>query len=195
MRRIRSHLSYANVMATLAVFLVLGGGTAVALGGKNTVQSDDLGPGAQVKAPDVADNAVDSQAIANASIAYDDLSRGATGGRAWGRIAANGYLSRSKNVTGVINPQVGLYCITVADNISPASAALIVAPDFSGSHTYARDADVTVVQWDSGANCGSQSLAVRTFLYDGDVNDNDSGGTSLGDSLSTSNEPFTFVVP
>lgn len=29
-RRIRSHLTYANVMATLAVFLVLGGGTAVA---------------------------------------------------------------------------------------------------------------------------------------------------------------------
>jgi hypothetical protein len=28
--RIRSHLSYANVMATLAVFLVLGGGTAMA---------------------------------------------------------------------------------------------------------------------------------------------------------------------
>jgi hypothetical protein len=30
MRRIRSHLTYANVMATLAVFLVLGGGTALA---------------------------------------------------------------------------------------------------------------------------------------------------------------------
>jgi hypothetical protein len=30
MRRIRQHLTYANVMATLAVFLVLGGGTAFA---------------------------------------------------------------------------------------------------------------------------------------------------------------------
>jgi hypothetical protein len=30
MRRIRSHLTYANVMSTLAVFLVLGGGTALA---------------------------------------------------------------------------------------------------------------------------------------------------------------------
>jgi hypothetical protein len=29
-KRIRSHLTYANVMATLAVFLVLGGGTALA---------------------------------------------------------------------------------------------------------------------------------------------------------------------
>src|SRR3954463_5428498 len=30
MSRIRKHLTYANVMATLAVFLVLGGGTALA---------------------------------------------------------------------------------------------------------------------------------------------------------------------
>ena len=42
MRRIRSHLSYANVMATLAVFLVVSGGTAVALNGSNTVFTDDI---------------------------------------------------------------------------------------------------------------------------------------------------------
>ena len=46
MRRIRSHLSYANVISTLCLFLLLSGGTAVALTGSNTVQSDDLGPGA-----------------------------------------------------------------------------------------------------------------------------------------------------
>jgi hypothetical protein len=39
---LRSHLTYANVMATLAVFLVLSGGTAVALSGSNTVFSDDI---------------------------------------------------------------------------------------------------------------------------------------------------------
>ena len=57
-RRMRSHLTYANAMATLAVFLVLGGGTAAALSGSNTVQSDDIGPGAQVKAPDIAASAL-----------------------------------------------------------------------------------------------------------------------------------------
>jgi hypothetical protein len=41
-QRIRSHLTYANVMATIAVFLVLSGGTAVALNGSNTVFSDDI---------------------------------------------------------------------------------------------------------------------------------------------------------
>ena len=41
---LRSHLTYANVLATIAVFIALGGGTAIALNGTNTVQSDDLGP-------------------------------------------------------------------------------------------------------------------------------------------------------
>jgi hypothetical protein len=73
MRRIRPHLTYANVMATIAVFLVLTGGTAVALNGTNTVQSDDLGPGAQVKAPDVADNAVNSADVVNESLTGTDI--------------------------------------------------------------------------------------------------------------------------
>jgi hypothetical protein len=40
--RIRSRLTYANVVASLALFLVLSGGTAVALTGSNTVFSDDI---------------------------------------------------------------------------------------------------------------------------------------------------------
>jgi len=71
---IRSHLTYANVMATIAVFIALGGGTtAVALNGSNTVQSDDLGPGAQVKAADVADNAVKGADVANNSLTGADI--------------------------------------------------------------------------------------------------------------------------
>ena len=47
MRRIRPHLSFANVVSVIALFVALTGGiTAVALSGQNTVQSDDLGPGA-----------------------------------------------------------------------------------------------------------------------------------------------------
>jgi hypothetical protein len=54
MRRIRRP-SHGTVAAYLALFVALGGGTtAVALNGQNTVQSDDLGPGAQVKAADLA---------------------------------------------------------------------------------------------------------------------------------------------
>ena len=70
---LRSHLTYANVMATIAVFIAISGGTAVALNGTDTVQSDDLGPGAQVMAPDVADNAVNSADVTNESLTGADI--------------------------------------------------------------------------------------------------------------------------
>lgn len=73
MRRIRRHLTFANVASAIALFVALGGGTAVALNGSNTVQSDDIGPGAQVKAPDVADNAVSSPDVANESLTGADI--------------------------------------------------------------------------------------------------------------------------
>jgi hypothetical protein len=75
--RLRSKLTYANVMATLAVFIALGGGsTAVALSGSNTVQSDDLGPGAQVKAADLAANSVNSGSVFNGSLNDEDVGQG-----------------------------------------------------------------------------------------------------------------------
>jgi len=83
---IRSHLTYANVMATLAVFLVLGGGSAVALSGSNTVQSDDLGPGAQVKAADVADNAVNGANIVDNSVTGADVNESTLNGLVRGRM-------------------------------------------------------------------------------------------------------------
>jgi hypothetical protein len=86
MRRIRSKLTYANVMATLAVFLVLGGGTAVALHGHNTVQSDDLGPGAQVKAADVADNAVKGANIVDNSVTGGDVKESTLNGLVRGQV-------------------------------------------------------------------------------------------------------------
>jgi hypothetical protein len=52
-RGVRQHLSYANVVSTLCLFLVVGGGSAVALSGSNTVLSDDIKNG-EVKARDLA---------------------------------------------------------------------------------------------------------------------------------------------
>src|SRR5438093_10694843 len=43
--RMRAKLSYGNIVSTLCLFLLLGGGTAIALDGHNTVFSDDIGPG------------------------------------------------------------------------------------------------------------------------------------------------------
>src|SRR3954447_6904612 len=71
-QRIRSHLTYANVMASLAVFLVLSGGTAIALDGSNTVFSDDIVDG-EVKTADLAGNSVGSNKINNGAVATADL--------------------------------------------------------------------------------------------------------------------------
>jgi hypothetical protein len=64
--------SPAMIVALIALFVALSG-TAVALTGSNTVQSDDLGPGSQVKAPDVAAGAVGSAAVINESLTGQDI--------------------------------------------------------------------------------------------------------------------------
>jgi hypothetical protein len=73
MRPTRFRPSHPTVVAYLALFVALTGGTAAALSGSNTVQSDDIGPGAQVKAPDVADNAVGSPDVINNSLTGADI--------------------------------------------------------------------------------------------------------------------------
>jgi hypothetical protein len=81
---IRSHLTYANVMATIAVFFILSGGTAVALNGSNTVFSDDIVNG-EVKAVDIKGGAVQSIAVRDdtqpgGGLAAADLAPNSVGG-------------------------------------------------------------------------------------------------------------------
>lgn len=64
--------SPAMVVALIALFVSLSG-TAAALSGSNTVQSDDLGPGAQVTAPDVAANAVNGSDVTDNSLTGNDV--------------------------------------------------------------------------------------------------------------------------
>ena len=72
MRGLRSHLTYANVIATLCLVLILGGGAAYGLSGHNTVFSDDIVNG-RVKTQDVADDAINTTKIANESIQSADV--------------------------------------------------------------------------------------------------------------------------
>src|SRR2546423_8905859 len=112
--RICRHLTYANGMATMAVFLVLGGGTAVALPGSNTVQSDDLGPGAQVTAADVAANAVNGSNVVDNSLTAADI--------------APSVLPRAGATTSQCDPQTTSFidCGTATINLVGTSRVLIV---------------------------------------------------------------------
>ena len=72
----RKHLTYANVMATLAVAFTLGGGVAYAA---NTVFSEDIVDG-EVKNADIASNAVTSNRIFPGSVTNTDIGENAVDG-------------------------------------------------------------------------------------------------------------------
>ena len=65
----RRHLTYANVISTLSLVLVVGGGAAYAA---NTIGSSDIING-QVRTVDLANNAVNSAKIADSTVTGDDV--------------------------------------------------------------------------------------------------------------------------
>ncbi|MEK6326303.1 MAG: hypothetical protein AABM66_02105 [Actinomycetota bacterium] len=83
MRRIRRHLTFANVVSVIALFVALSGGTAVALSGSNTVFTDDIAndtqpagggnPAGGLAAADLRPNSVGGSEVANGSIAGADI--------------------------------------------------------------------------------------------------------------------------
>jgi hypothetical protein len=110
MRAMRQRLTYANVVSTICLFLVLGGGTAVALRGQNTVFSDDIVNG-QVRTPDLANNAVNTTRIAAGAVRSGDIGAGAVGARQ----IANGSIGEAKLTPGLIQA-AGLNSVTGRDD-------------------------------------------------------------------------------
>jgi len=73
MSRIRRHLTYSNVMATLAVFLVLGGGAYAAFHlPNNSVRSKSIVNG-QVKRADLAAKSVNGAKVRDHSLRLADI--------------------------------------------------------------------------------------------------------------------------
>lgn len=116
---LRPRLTYANVVATLALVLALGGGTvyaAVKLG-KNEVKSKNIANGA-VKGKDLAKNAVTSKKVKDGSLEAGDLAAGvipqieanvtgtATGGPQGG-VNTNATVPLALNGTTTFTPQPG----------------------------------------------------------------------------------------
>ena len=119
MRHIRRHLTYANVMATIAVFLVLTGGTAVALSGSNTVFTDDIAndtvpasggnPAGGLVAADLRPSSVGSSEVANESLTSADIEDSSLGngdfltGSVDSRVVTDGSLTSAD----IANPSLG----------------------------------------------------------------------------------------
>ena len=85
MRAIRRRLSYANVVATLALVIAIAGGTAYAANTvfssdivNGEVKSVDIGTG-QIRTPDIGASQVDSAKVTDASITSLDLATNSVG--------------------------------------------------------------------------------------------------------------------
>jgi hypothetical protein len=116
LKQLRKRLTYANVMSSIAVFLVLGGATAIAAGqlGKNSVGTKQLKKNAvtavkiknnaittakirdgAVSGGKLSDGSVTTQKIAGSAITTDRIAEGAvTGGK-----LANGAVTNDKLAT------------------------------------------------------------------------------------------------
>lgn len=107
--QLRSRVSSAHLVAVLALFAALAGGTAIALPGKNRVDSDDIRTGAvtsadvrnnylrgvdirknSVTGADVRETTLDCGAIPNADCSRDDATRGRRCARSAGRSRSTG---------------------------------------------------------------------------------------------------------
>ncbi len=99
MKKIRGSLTYANVIATLALFLALSGGVVYAAStlGANSVKSKNIAAKA-VKARNLAKNAVKAKAIAANAVTSAKLKAGAvTGGK-----VKKGTLTRANLAAGTL---------------------------------------------------------------------------------------------
>jgi hypothetical protein len=138
MRRIRRHLTYSNVMVTLLAFIVLTGGTAVALDGANTVFSDDIVNG-EVKAADVAANAINGSKVADNQVSTLDVRNDTLSG---GGLVAGDLRPDSVGATELANASVSLEKLSAVGSATANTDPTAAAPFLIKARAEATDVDV-----------------------------------------------------
>jgi hypothetical protein len=176
MRRVRTHLSYANVMATAAVFIALGGTSyAVTQLPKNSVGSKQIRSGA-VGASEIRTGAVRSKDIRDRSVALKDISKaargslrgqtGATGPQGppgvgvttlAAAVTAEGRYIRSKGTTadGTSHTSSGVYKLDFNRDLSSCYVAATIASTRGNTASGEIAAEI-------GTGANAQSVFVRT---------------------------------
>lgn len=131
----RRYLTYANVMATIAVFIALGGGTYAATHlGKNSVGAkqlrNDAVNGAKVQDGSLTGADVNASTLgkvpnaSHADTAGDASTADSSKDIASASVAANGTLSTSHGVTGVSRVAAGSYCFDLPFNAAGGAVTL-----------------------------------------------------------------------
>jgi len=194
----RRHLSFANVTASIALFVALGGtGYAAA-----KVRSRDIVNGA-VTSSKIAGNAVTGAKVRNGSLSAGDFApgqlpagpqgnqgpkgdQGAPGtpgapgtARGYGLIKSDATITRAKGIANVYRPvgNAGTFCITL-NGIDPASVVVTATVDWSSSTL----ANGTFAYWSStkSPNC-SQPGDITIYT----LNEN---------NVQVGNAGFSFVI-
>jgi hypothetical protein len=192
---LRSRLTYANLMATFAVFIALGGSSyaAITITGKNVKNSSLTGK-------DIKDSSLKTSDVKNRSLLAKDFksgqlvagapgpagTNGANGSagtaRAYGNVSGAGVLDPTvrKNAT-VTRTSAGIYCIKLDPSIDASTTAASATLAFASGV----DAKVRSIPKNQAGTCDVEpnAVAIQTFTY------NDTGVSANAD------EPFFFLVP
>jgi hypothetical protein len=163
LRKLRSRITYANVVSTLALGLAIGGGTAYAatkIGTSNiryhAVTGSKLATNAvtaskvknsALSGSDIRDNSLTSADVRTGTLLASDfaanqLPKGEKGDPAtsiFGVVNAAGVLGSTKNVTNISSTDAGAYTVTVNQDVSKCAAVATL----SGADTGTVSADPT----------------------------------------------------
>lgn len=161
--RLRAHLTYANVMATVAVFVALGGSSYAAITlSDNSVKSKHIAKGA-VKRSDIGKSAVNSAKVADFSLLANDFQsgqlpagpKGDTGAPGpmgpKGSPGATNVVARVGSVTGTTAGTARQTTVQCADGQVATGGGVSVAnmpqSDFKVIGSGPNDVDVTPTGW------------------------------------------------
>jgi hypothetical protein len=137
LKQIRKRVTYANVMSSIAVFLVLGGGAAFAAGlAKNSVGSKQLKKNA-VTETKIKDGVVTSGKIANGAIVTAKLADGSV---VTGKIVNAGVTSDKLADGSVVTIKLADGAVTTVKLADNAVTAAKIAADAVGSSEIAANA-------------------------------------------------------
>lgn len=210
MRDLRARLTYANVMSSIAVFMVLGGSAYAA----TTLPKSSVGS-KQIKS-----NAVTSVKVKDGSLLAKDFrtrqlatgpsgpkgadgqpgpkgadgtpgtngARGTDGSngtaRAYAEVTPAGGViaAQSHNVTSVTRIAAGDYCVNLAASVPATSTGAVASPDFTSDST----ASNAITHVEYSANCGANGEQILTYRVT---------STASGLSAVATDEPFFVMIP
>ena len=167
MKKIRKRLTYANVMSSIAVFLVLGGATALAAGlAKNSVGSKQIKKNAvtaakikknAVTGAKIAGSAVDGSKVKDGSLTGTDINLGSLGTVPSADKAKTADSAGSANTANTANSANSAKTADTANKTNQIAHIFYTAPEGSGTHTILSDYNGLTIK----AKCTSSEVELE----------------------------------